>query len=158
MVVDKLAARAGANWRKERDWKAEVAQSGSLLFCKPTSYMNLSGAPVNHVTRFYKVLPSEMLVIYDDVAFPLGKLRFRANGSAGGHNGIRSMIEHLGTQEFPRLRFGIGDASRGDMVSHVLGKFSEDEEAELAQTLDRAVEAVEFAQNKGLQVAMNQFN
>jgi PTH1 family peptidyl-tRNA hydrolase len=157
MVVEKLAARAGANWRKERDWKAEVAQHGSTLYCKPTSYMNLSGGPVNHVARFYKVLPSEMLVIYDDLAFPLGKLRFRANGSAGGHNGIRSMIEHLGTQEIPRLRFGIGNTS-GSMVSHVLGRFSEDESVELELALDRATEAVEFAQTRGLQAAMNHFN
>jgi peptidyl-tRNA hydrolase, PTH1 family len=157
MVLDKLAARSGASWRTERDWKAEVAGCEGVVCCKPTSYMNLSGKPVSTVGRFYKVTPAEMLIVYDDLALPLGKLRFRHEGSAGGHNGMQSVIEQLGTTEVPRLRIGIGGTS-GGMVSHVLGRFTAEELPELEAALGRAVEAIEFAQNRGLQAAMNQFN
>lgn len=158
MVLDRLAARVGASWRKEKEWKAEVARHDGILFCKPTSFMNLSGKPVSTVAHFYKIAPGEMLVVYDDVALPVGKLRFRADGSAGGHNGIKSIVEHLGTQAVPRLRLGIGASDPGEMVSHVLGRFSPAELPALEEGLASAVEAVEFAQTRGLQAAMNQFN
>ena len=157
MVLDKLAARSGAPWRMEKKWKAQVADCGGVIGCKPTSYMNLSGNPVNGVAQFYKVLPAEMLVVYDDLALPLGKLRFRPNGSAGGHNGMQSLIDQLGTQEIPRLRIGIGEAT-GGMVGHVLGRFGSEELPELEAALDQAVDAIAFAQNRGLQAAMNHFN
>lgn len=157
MVLDKLAARSRAPWRVEKQWQAEVAAGEGVIYCKPTSYMNLSGKPVGAVARFYKVTPAEMLVVYDDLALPLGKLRLRAEGSAGGHNGMQSIIDHLGTPEVPRLRLGIGGATSG-MVSHVLGRFSPAELPELEAALDRAVDAIEFAQTRGLQPAMNQFN
>ena len=111
MVLDKLASRSGAAWRTEKDWKAEVAAAEGVVYCKPSSYMNLSGAPVNAVARFYKTGPAQTLVVYDDMALPLGKLRFRSGGSAGGHNGMASVIERLGTPEVPRLRIGIGNAT-----------------------------------------------
>jgi len=158
MVLDRLAARSSATWRKEREWEAELAAHDGLVFCKPVSFMNRSGKPVGSVARFYKVPPAEMLVVYDDVALPLGRLRFRLGGSAGGHNGMRSIIEVLGTPAVPRLRIGIGEASPGGMVSHVLGRFSPAELPALEETLDRAVEAVETAQTRGLETAMNQFN
>ena len=113
--------------------------------------------PVNGVAHFYKVPPAETLVVYDDLALPLGKLRFRPDGSAGGHNGMQSVIEHLGTLEIPRLRIGIGGAASG-MVSHVLGRFSAEELPELEAALERAADAITFAQNRGLQAAMNHFN
>ena len=158
MVLDRLAARAGVHWRKEKEWKAEVASHEGVVFCKPASYMNLSGKPVSAVAHFYKTAPEEMVVVYDDLALPLGKLRFRPGGSAGGHNGIRSIIEQLGSSEVPRLRIGIGGAAQGGMVSHVLGSFSKPEIPVLEEALDRAVEAIEFAQTHGLPAAMNQFN
>lgn len=157
MVLDKLAARSGASWRSEKDWKAEVAGCDSIVCCKPSSYMNRSGQPVSAVAHFYKVAPAETLIVFDDLALPLGKLRFRPGGSAGGHNGMQSVIEHLGTQEVPRLRIGIGEA-RGGMVGHVLGRFAPEELPILEETLDRAVDAIAFAQIRGLQAAMNQFN
>lgn len=157
MVLEQLAARSRAPWHTEKDWKAEVAFQDGVVYCKPTSYMNLSGKPVSAVARFYKINPAETLVVYDDLALPLGKLRLRAEGSAGGHNGIQSVIEHLGTQEVPRLRVGIGGTTSG-MVNHVLGRFTTEERPALETALDRAVEAIEFAQNRGLQAAMNQFN
>lgn len=158
MVLDKLAARSGASWRTEKKWKAEVADCGGVVCCKPTSFMNLSGNPVNGVAHFYKVAPSETLIVYDDLALPLGKLRFRPDGSAGGHNGMQSIIDHLGTQAVPRLRIGIDSAAPGGMVGHVLGRFRPEELPELETALDRAVDAIAFAQNRGLQAAMNQFN
>jgi len=109
------------------------------------------------VAHFYKVPPSETLIVYDDLALPLGKLRFRPDGTAGGHNGMQSVIDQLGTQEIPRLRIGIGETS-GSMVSHVLGRFGAEELPELEAALERAVEAIAFAQNRGLQAAMNHFN
>jgi len=157
MVLDKLAARSGAAWRTEKKWKAQVADCGGVVCCKPTSYMNLSGNPVNGVAHFYKVTPAETLIVYDDLALPLGKLRFRPDGTAGGHNGMQSVIDQLGTQEIPRLRIGIGETS-GSMVSHVLGRFGAEELPELEAALERAVEAIAFAQNRGLQAAMNHFN
>ena len=157
MVLDKLAARSGATWRLEKQWKANVAFHGGVAYCKPTSYMNLSGQPVSAAARFYKADPERTLVVYDDLALPLGKLRFRKDGSAGGHNGMQSVIEHFGTQTVPRLRVGIGGAP-GGMVSHVLGRFAEAELPVLEEALDRAVAAIELAQTRGLEAAMNQFN
>ena len=158
MVLDKLAIRSGATWRTEKGWNAEVAGCGNVVCCKPSGYMNRSGQPVGAVAAFYKIAPAQTLVVYDDVALPLGKLRFRPGGSAGGHNGMQSVIEHLGTQDVPRLRIGIGEAKPGGMVGHVLGKFSAEELPELEAALGRAVEAIDFAQTHGLQAAMNQFN
>jgi len=157
MVLDKLATRSRAAWRTEKEWKASVARCEGVVYCKPSSYMNLSGTPVRAVAQFYKAIPAETLVVYDDLALPLGKLRFRPEGSAGGHNGMQSVIEHLGTREVPRLRIGIGETS-GGMVNHVLGRFTAEELPELEAALDRAVNAIEFAQIRGLQAAMNQFN
>jgi len=157
MVLDKLAAHSRASWRVEKNWKAEVAACEGVVCCKPTSFMNLSGNPVNTVAHFYKVTPAETLIVFDDLALPLGKLRFRPDGSAGGHNGMQSIIDQLGTQEVPRLRIGIGGTS-GGMINHVLGRFTPGELPEVEAALDRAVEAIEFAQNRGLQAAMNHFN
>lgn len=164
MVVEQLAAQAaGASgptpWRAVREWKAEIAQIDGLLLCKPMSYMNLSGKPVGAVARFYKIAPAEILIVYDDVALPLGKLRLRPGGSAGGHNGLKSLIEQLGTQAFPRLRIGIGAAGESEaMISHVLGKFSPAEKPAIEEALDLATRAVEYVHNRGLLAAMNQFN
>jgi len=158
MVLDRLASDRGAQWRTEREWKAEVALHEGVVYCKPSSYMNLSGKPVAAVARFYKVPPAEMLVVYDDLALPLGKLRFRPGGSAGGHNGIQSIIEQLGTREVPRLRIGIGGAGEGGMVSHVLGRFSPAEMPAVEDALNQAEKAIAFAQTRGIEAAMNQFN
>ena len=107
---------------------------------------------------FYKIAPSEMLIVLDDTALPLGRLRLRAEGSAGGHNGLQSVIEHLGTPAVPRLRIGIGAAEPGEAVGHVLGRFSLDEMPVLEQSLDRAEAAIECVLNRGLEAAMNAFN
>jgi PTH1 family peptidyl-tRNA hydrolase len=120
--------------------------------------MNLSGRAVQGVAQFYKVLPAEMLIVFDDLALPLGQLRLRPEGSAGGQNGMQSVIEHLGTEAVPRLRVGIGAAREGDMVDHVLGKFTPAEQAAMASAVDRAADAVAYAALHGLSSAMNIFN
>ena len=157
LLVDRLAARDRAGWRHERRWQADVARVGALHLCKPLTYMNLSGQSVRAVADFYKIAPGEVLIVLDDFALPLGKLRFRPSGSSGGHNGLQSVIEHLGTPAVPRLRIGIGSATAGT-VDHVLGRFALEEREPLEQSLERAEEAVNFAQSRGLEAAMNNYN
>ena len=157
MIADRLAARERAAFRTEKSWQAEVARAGDLVLCKPLTYMNLSGQAVRPLAQFYKLDAAQMLVVLDDMALPLGKLRLRAGGSAGGHNGLRSLIEHFGTPEIPRLRVGIG-AAQGEATDHVLGRFTLEEKAALAQSLDLAVQAVDCLRERGLEAAMNAFN
>ena len=156
-LLERFAARERVEFRPEKSWQAEVARAGDLLLCKPLTYMNLSGQAVRPLTQFYKIEPVQVLVILDDMALPLGKLRLRANGSAGGHNGLQSVIEHLGTQSVPRLRVGIGSAQQ-DAVDHVLGRFALEERPALEQSLDRALEALDCARTRGLEAAMNAYN
>ena len=157
MVLDKLAAQSGAAWRTEKEWQAAVAFHDGVAFCKPLGFMNLSGQPVGAVARFYKAAPAQTLVVYDDLALPLGKLRLRPGGSAGGHNGMQSVLDHLGAETVPRLRIGIG-AAPGSMSAHVLSRFGTEEQPALEEALDRALEAIGCAQTRGLEAAMNQFN
>ena len=158
MIADRLAAKSRAEFRTERDWKAAMAKSGDLLLCKPLTFMNLSGKSVRAVSDFYKIAPAEMLVVLDDTALPLGRLRIRPEGSAGGHNGLKSVIEYLGTMAVPRLRIGIGEAEPGGAVGHVLGRFGLEEKPALEQSLDRAEAAIACVLERGLQTAMNTFN
>ncbi|NNE93558.1 MAG: aminoacyl-tRNA hydrolase [Verrucomicrobiales bacterium] len=159
-IADELISSRGWDWQFEKKWKAEVARQGSdLIFVKPQTYMNLSGESVAKIAKFFKIEPAEVLVIFDDVDLPLGKLRFRKSGSAGGHNGVKSIIQCLGTDGFPRLKFGIGHSGGSKkMVGHVLGKFSPDEKNELEKNMARAVEGVNCALSRGLDEAMNLFN
>jgi PTH1 family peptidyl-tRNA hydrolase len=156
MIIDRLAAAAGVSLQKEG--KAELARTPEFLLCKPLSYMNVSGEVVGSLTRFYKMEPAEVLIVLDDMALPLGKLRLRPGGSAGGHNGLKSVIQHLGTNAVPRLRIGIGDAAHGAAVNHVLGHFAPEEREELGAGLNRALDAIIFAHRNGVPAAMNQFN
>lgn len=165
-LVDRLASERGLDWRPEKKWKVELARSGdgSLVLAKPQTYMNLSGEAVIKVCSFYKIPPKEVLVVYDDADLPLGRLRFRPSGSAGGHNGVKSLIQHFGTDQFPRLKFGIGRDPkaevdpRRDMVSHVLGRFEAHEVESLEKNMADATEAVNCALSGGLAEAMNRFN
>lgn len=158
MILDRLATVEGLEFKSERRWKAHVARSGEVYYCKPQTYMNLSGEAVRAISDFFKIAPQEVLVIMDDLALPLGKLRLRSEGSAGGQKGLKSIIEHLGTTAIPRLRVGIGSAEPGEAVGHVLGKFSPAERPVIEESIDRALEAIAFAQNRGLQAAMNTYN
>lgn len=156
MVIDRLAGRAGAPFRLEPKWDAAIAATGGVILCKPQSFMNLSGEPLAAVARFYKIPPEQVLAIFDDAALPLGRIRIRPGGSSGGHNGMESILRHLG--DIPRLRIGIGASDGRPMVQHVLGKFLPEERAILAGAIDRSVEAVDFLQREGIAAAMNQFN
>jgi PTH1 family peptidyl-tRNA hydrolase len=156
MIVDLRARRAGLTFRIESKWDAAVASAGGLVLCKPQSYMNLSGQPISAVAHFYKIEPAQILAVFDDVALPLGRIRIRPGGSSGGHNGMQSILDHVG--DIPRIRVGIGAADGRPMVQHVLGKFSAEERPILAETIDRAVEAIDYLQTQGIEPAMNKFN
>lgn len=159
MVLDRLAAKSGVAFESKPKWQSHLAKlpDGTLLL-KPQSFMNLSGRPVQQILAFHKWTPDCILVVYDDAALPLGTLRLREKGSHGGHNGIRSLIQQLGTDVFPRLKFGIGGSEAGEMVGHVLGNFRIEERPVLENTLDSAVEAVQVARSQGVAVAANRFN
>jgi PTH1 family peptidyl-tRNA hydrolase len=157
MVLDRLAAAAGVAFQSSPKFQGHLAKlpdDGTVLL-KPQTFMNLSGRSIRQLLAFHKWLPENMLVIYDDAALPLGTLRFREKGSAGGHNGIKSILEHLGTDSFPRLKIGIGSSQPGNMVGHVLGKFSPDERPLLENTLATALEAVQLARSQGIAAAAN---
>ena len=150
---------AGIEFKRERKWKAELARTAEgIHLLKPQTFMNLSGRAVAAAARFYKIEVEEILVVYDDVAHPLGQVRFRMSGGAGGHNGIRSLIQDLGSQDFPRLKVGIGGAPGEKMIGHVLGRFREEEREAAENTLARAVEAVQVASSDGVSKAANTFN
>lgn len=158
-LVDRLVAARGAAWSRERKFRAKVAISKGVVFAKPLTYMNLSGNAVARLARFHQIRPEAILVVYDDVDLPVGRIRFRASGSAGGHNGIKSLIEYLGTDAFPRLKIGVGSAPReGGMVEHVLGRFSPEEAEEVEKVLAFAQDGVDCSLSAGLETAMNRFN
>ena len=122
-VVDSLASEWGLTWEKSKSWHALWAKGEQAILVKPASYMNRSGEPLSAVANFYKIEPSEILVVLDDFALELGRLRLRPEGGPGGHNGLESIIMLLGTEAIPRLRIGIGAAPSKGSVDHVLGRF-----------------------------------
>ncbi len=159
MLLDRIAAGRGLRFDSEKRWRADIAKDGDRYLLKPQTYMNDSGVAVGRVAAFYKIEPAEVLVIYDDMDLPLGRLRLRPGGSAGGHNGVRSIIAHLGTDAFPRLRIGIGKRGGGGaQTGHVLGKFREEERSELENSLKNALLATAQIATEGLSAAMNRFN
>ncbi|MCI9368213.1 MAG: aminoacyl-tRNA hydrolase [Oscillospiraceae bacterium] len=138
---------------------AVIGGQGALVM-KPTTYMNLSGEAVGEAARFYKIPPGRVLVISDDVDLPLGKLRIRTGGSAGGHNGLKSVIQHLGADQFPRLKVGVGGKPHPDydMADWVLGKLQGEDKRVMDGAVKRAADAVECFLKDGPQKAMNRFN
>jgi peptidyl-tRNA hydrolase, PTH1 family len=161
MVLDRLADRAGRSGRgRNRDASSviELRYKGmELILAKPQTYMNDSGVAVRKLLASNRVPLADLLVIADDFALPFGKLRFREAGSHGGHNGLRSIIEELGTEKYSRLRVGIGEPGRG-AVDHVLSKFAPDERTRLPIVLDAAADAVEAWAREGTSKAANRFN
>ena len=161
-VIDRMARRWGVTVDQEDGW----AQVGSakvgrnrILLAKPQTYVNRSGVAVADLLRRHRVKIGDLLVIADDLDLPLGRLRLRGGGSHGGHNGLRSIIEALGRDDFPRLRVGIGRPPAGvDPAEFVLTPFHEDEDAVMQGALDRAADAVETVLREGLPTAMNRFN
>jgi peptidyl-tRNA hydrolase, PTH1 family len=158
MVADQLAAQFGSTWEKSTRWDALLAKCGDVFLAKPTSYMNRSGYPLLAVAQFYKIEPPEILVVLDDTALPLGRLRLRPSGGSGGHNGLESVIVQFSTEEIPRLRLGIGEAPPAGSVDYVLSRFLEEEKSIVRSAIDRAAEAVKYAIDNNLISAMNIFN
>lgn len=161
MVLDKLADRAGwTGHAKARDAAATVYgryKEMDLLLAKPTTYMNLSGVAVRKLLAKHRAPLSDLLVVVDDFALPLGRLRLRGEGSAGGHNGLKSIIAELGTQDFARLRVGIGEPQRG-AVDHVLSRFATSEKKTLDEVLGAAADATEDWAREGIDRAANRWN
>src|SRR3954447_18064621 len=161
MVLDQLAERAGRSGRgRQRDASStlELRYKGlDLILAKPQTFMNDSGVAVRKLLAKDRVPLNDMLVVTDDFALPFGKLRFRESGSHGGHNGLRSIIDELGTEKFSRLRIGIGEPGRG-AIDHVLSRFQADERARLPVLLDAAADAVEMWATAGTAKAANRFN
>ncbi|MEX0811928.1 MAG: aminoacyl-tRNA hydrolase [Chitinophagales bacterium] len=160
-VLDTIAEKEGFAFESERlaDYATWKFKGRHIHFIKPTTYMNLSGRSVAYWLDRLKLSPDKLLVITDDLALPLGKLRLKSKGSDGGHNGLKNIIEHLGTQNYPRLRFGIGNGfNRGQQIDFVLGKWEEQEHELLNKTIERCSEAVKSYVTQGLARTMNQFN
>ncbi len=157
MVLDRMAADAGFPWDYSEKWQAGWAKS-DVIMVKPATFMNRSGESVAAIAHFYKIPAEEVLVVLDDLALPLGRLRVRTQGSSGGHNGLESIFDHFGTDAIPRLRVGIGAAPSQGATGYVLGRFFEEEQSLLDATLRRAAEAVKCAVDKGPIAAMNLFN
>lgn len=164
MLADELAKRCKLEFKKWRNL-AFIAKgqynNRSVIFAKPSTYMNLSGNAVISLLSYYKISPTNLLVISDDVNLPLGKLRLRKQGSDGGHNGLASIIELLGTIQFPRLRVGVRgaeDTLPKDLAPYVLGRFNRSEQEMVKETISCAADAVECFLSDGIDRAMSIFN
>ena len=160
MVADTIATRHALGWRhRDQVLLAKNFGADAFLVAKPLTYMNRSGDVVGELMRYYGVGPEDLLVIVDEAALPFGRLRARARGSAGGHNGLKSIIERLETTEFARLRLGVGRGDpRRDLADHVLARFEPDERAELEAFIARAADAAELFAAEGIEKVMNQYN
>lgn len=162
LVIDELARRWHVDgWRESfQALSAKTLVGGeTVLLAKPLTFMNLSGESVAGLARFYRIAPADLLVIVDEAALPLGRLRARREGSAGGHNGLKSIVQHLGTTGFPRLRIGVGRGDeRRDLANHVLGRFEASERDTIAAAVLRAADAAEMFVSEGIERVMNAFN
>lgn len=165
-AVDELARRAQIPWSDNRRFQALYGEGRStngrkIQLLKPLTYMNRSGQAIRAAIDWYKLPPESVLVIYDDMDLAVGRLRMRLSGSDGGHNGMKSIIAHLNTQTFPRLRIGIGKSGSGsdkNTISHVLGKFLPQETQIISEVLQLAVDAVEVSLTEGVSKAMSLYN
>ena len=163
LLVEKLAEQWRSGWTNERKFAARVAKAErhgqKVLLAEPQTFMNLSGEAVGALVKFYQLPLEKILVVVDDADLPLGEIRLRPGGGTGGHHGLESLTQHLGSKAFARLRIGIGRKNEArEITGHVLGRFSADEAALLAKVLERAAGQLECWLDVGLQKAMNQFN
>ena len=159
-VIERFARKHNFAYRKMQFNAIVIAgavDEEKVLLARPLTYMNESGRAVGSLTRWLKLELSDLLVVYDEIDLPLGKLRLRPGGGSAGHNGMKSIIQHLGSEEFPRLRIGVGRPVGGG-IGHVLGGFSRDEQPLADDAFDRAVAAIETFITQGLATAMNQYN
>ena len=163
MVADALVNR----WRVSDQWREKfealviktMVGEESVIVAKPVTFMNLSGHSVAGLAGFYKIEPPDIFIVTDDVALPVGRLRARREGGAGGHNGLKSIIQSLATQAFPRMRVGVGRGdNRRDLADHVLGRFDADERDTVSAAVLRAADATEMFLSEGIERVMNAFN
>jgi len=163
-AVDTIARLWQTSWQENRRFQGTLAEAnlpgkGKIRLLKPLTYMNRSGESVRAVSDWYKIPPESILVVYDDLDLPVGRLRIRLSGSSGGHNGIKSIISHLNVEKFPRLRVGIGKTKPNEeTIGHVLGKFAPDEVPVIGEALKLSVEAIEHSLTQGLEKTMSLYN
>ncbi|MBC1475286.1 aminoacyl-tRNA hydrolase [Listeria grandensis] len=161
MVVDELSFRYQTPWKKSKfnGMTSSIVVNGEkMLLVKPLTFMNLSGECVRTLMDYYDISVGDVMIIYDDLDLPTGKIRLRQKGSAGGHNGMKSLIQHLKTQEFNRIRVGVDRPANGDIINYVLGDFPKAEQADIIDAIKKSADAVEAWSNKGFAEVMNQFN
>lgn len=162
MVLDRLAVRENFSFKEDKKLKSFIAKvrlnGEEFILVKPTTFMNLSGEALRAVIDYFKIDIKDILVIYDDLSLDLGRIRFRANGSDGGHNGIKSIIKHLGGNNFARLKIGIGPQPPIPAENFVLQNFSKEQLETLKEVLDRAIEASFCCFTEGIEKAQNKFN
>ena len=162
-VIDRIAEKynIAVDTKKHRAYIGKgIIDGQKVILAKPQTYMNLSGESIRSLVDYYKIdEENELLVVYDDISLDVGRLRIRAKGSAGGHNGIKNIIAHLGTQVFPRIKVGVGEKPKGyDLADYVLGHFSKAERERMEEGYDHAVRAAEMIVSGQLSEAMNEFN
>jgi PTH1 family peptidyl-tRNA hydrolase len=161
-VLDVLAEGLNAEWKTNNNFNATVAKVAfkgePLLLVKPGTFMNLSGCAVAPIMRYFRCRTDELTVVVDDADLPLGKIRIRARGGAGGHNGLASIIEHLGTEEFARVRVGVGRAIGNELVEHVLNKFADNLKELVSASVNITVDAVLCLLENDLNESMNRYN
>jgi peptidyl-tRNA hydrolase, PTH1 family len=164
LTIEEIAKKIGVfELREKNKVNAFLAEAeyggGKLILAQPNTFMNNSGQAANALLNWYKILPSSLIVVYDDVDLEPGQLRVREKGNAGGHHGMESIIQHIGTAEFPRIRIGIGRPEEGgDVSAHVLGKISNQESELLVPAIVSAAEAALLISTEGVETAMNRFN
>ena len=160
-AVDKIAAEIGAAWEEKRQFKCLWAKGNfageSVILCKPQTFMNLSGDAVAPLVKYSNATAADLIVVQDDIDLPVGRLRIRKGGSCGGHNGIRNIIERLGTMQFVRVKIGVGK-DPGNVIAHVLGKFDPASRKIMDEVVVAATKAVESILKNGADRAMNEFN
>lgn len=163
-ILDRFADFWQMSWQENRRFKGyfsegRAVRNQKIYLLKPLTYMNRSGESIRAVMDWYKLEPESLLVVYDDMDLALGRLRIRLSGSAGGHNGIKSAIAHVGGQNFPRLRIGIGKTNPDrETISHVLGKFTPEEKPIVSEAMELAISAIEMGLKEGLEKAMSLYN
>lgn len=164
MAVDKIVNNLDVTFTEDKNFKAQIGSTfinhEKVYFVKPTTFMNNSGIAVKALLTYYNISVEDLIVIYDDLDMEVGKLRLRSKGSAGGHNGIKSIIAHIGTQEFNRIKVGIGRPLKGmTVINHVMGQFNTEDNIVIFLTLDRVVNAVNFyLQENDFEKTMQKFN
>ncbi len=160
MLADRLASASHLKFSSSGEslWAKGAVSGQDALFLKPQTFMNLSGGPVRAFAERFKVREEAIIVAYDDIDLPVGRIRVKRGGGSGGHRGVASIIERLGGREFIRVRLGVGRPVHGDVADYVLSPFSEDEVASLDEMLERGLQAIETIVAQGLDAAMNRFN